>query len=190
MLKRKARRRPAGDWRAIRVLHDETRVQEFVKRLAREIHHHYRGEPFTIVGVLHACAPFMFDLMSSLPYSVREQLRYDFVLATSRNGTQSTGRVKVIEPSKFSLSGRNLLVVEGIVGTGLTLSEVLPRLERKDPKSIKVCALLNKPDVREARFEEIEVDFCGTDVPPEFVVGYGLDLDDEYRGLPYIGILE
>ena len=170
----------------IEVLYDEALVQSYVKRLAHEVSLHYRGEPFTMIGILHACAPFMFDLLASLPHSVRQHVRYDFFQATSRQGTESTGHVKIIEPSKFNLEGRNILIVEGIVGTGLTLSEVIPRLEKKNPKSIKVCALFNKPALREF---DVPVDFCGTIVPPVFVVGYGLDFNNTLRGLPYIGVL-
>ena len=174
------------DGRDIDVLYDEMFVQKLVKRLASEIAFHYEGEPFVMIGILHACAPFMFDLMSSLPYSVREHVRYDFFLATSRDGTQCTGEVKIIEPSKFDLEGCNILVVEGIVGTGLTLSQVLPRLEHRNPKDIKVCALFENPSERAF---DVPVDFRGIVVPPKFIIGYGLDFNNEYRGLPYIGVL-
>jgi hypoxanthine phosphoribosyltransferase len=190
MLKQMSKRTTTDGRQAMCVLYDEADVQRYVRRLARKVHLHYAGEPFTMVGILHACAPFMFDLMRSLPYPVREQVRYDFFMATSRDGTKCTGVVKIAEPSKFDLKGRNILVVEGIVATGLTLSEVLPRLEKRRPKSIKVCALLDKPEVRDERFRDIRVDFCGTVAPPEFVVGYGFDLDNEYRGLPYIATIK
>ena len=170
----------------IDVLYDQALVQSLVKRLAHEVSEFYGDTPFTMIGILHACAPFMFDLLSSLSYSVREQVRYDFFLATSRQGTQCTGEVKIMEPSKFDLEGCHILVVEGIVGTGLTLSQVLPRLEHRNPKDIKVCALFENPAERAF---DVPVDFCGIVVPPKFIIGYGLDYNNSYRGLPYIGAL-
>ena len=170
----------------IDVLYDEALVQSFVKRLAHEVSEFYRDEPFTKIGILNACAPFMFDLMSSLPDSLRQRVRYDFVQATSRKGTQSLGKVEITGPSKVSIQDERVLIVEGIVGSGLTLSEVIPHLGQEDPKDIKVCALFENPSERAF---EVPIDFRGIVVPPKFIIGYGLDFNNDYRGLPYIGVL-
>ena len=123
---------------------------------------------------------------SSLPDSLRRQVRYDFVQATSRKGTQSLGKVEITGPSKVSIKDQRVLIVEGIVGSGLTLSEVIPHLEKEEPLDIKVCALFENPT---ERAYEVPVDFCGIVVPPKFIIGYGLDFNHDYRGLPYIGVL-
>ena len=171
---------------SIDVLYDEALVQSFVKRLAHEVSEFYGDTPFTIIGVLNACAPFMFDLLASLPDSLRQLVRYDFVQATSRKGTQSLGKVEITGPSKVSIKDQCVLIVEGIVGSGLTLSEVIPHLEQEDPLDIKVCALFENPA---ERAYDVPVDFCGVVVPPRFIIGYGLDFNNDYRGLPYIGVL-
>ena len=170
----------------IDVLFDEVFVQSLVKGLAHEVSDFYGDTPFTMIGILNACAPFMFDLMSSLPDSLRRKVRYDFVQATSRKGTQSLGTVEITGPSKVSLKDQCVLIVEGIVGSGLTLSEVIPHLEKEEPLDIKVCALFENPS---ERAYDVPVDFCGIVVPPKFIIGYGLDYDNDYRGLPYIGVL-
>ena len=170
----------------IDVLYDEALVQSFVKRLAHEVKEFYRETPFTMIGILNACGPFMFDLLASLPDSLRQRVRYDFIQATSRKGTQSLGKVEITGPSKVSIKDQCVLIVEGIVGSGLTLSEVIPHLEKEEPLDIKVCALFNNPS---ERAYDVPVDFCGVVVPPRFIIGYGLDFNNAYRGLPYIGAL-
>ena len=171
----------------IKVLYGEALVQSFVKRLAHEVSAFYRDTPFTMIGILNACAPFMFDLLASLPDSLRQRVRYDFVQATSRKGTQSLGTVEITGPSKVSIADHRVLIVEGIVGSGLTLSEVIPHLEKEKPLDIKVCALFENPA---NRIYDVPVDFCGVAVPPKFIIGYGLDFNHDYRGLPYIGVLK
>ena len=168
------------------VLYDEIFLQSLVQRLAHEVSEYYGDTPFTMIGILNACAPFMFDLMSSLPDATRHRVRYDFVQATSRKGTESLGTVEITGPSKVSIKDQCVLIVEGIVGSGLTLSEVIPHLRQEDPLDIKVCALFENPA---ERAYEVPVDFCGIAVPPKFIIGYGLDFDNDYRGLPYIGVL-
>ena len=170
----------------IDVLFDEVLVQSLVKRLAREVSEYYGDTPFTMIGILNACAPFMFDLLASLPDSLRQIVRYDFVQATSRKGTQSLGTVEITGPSKVSIKDQCVLIVEGIVGSGLTLSAVIPHLRHDNPLDIKVCALFENPT---ERAYDVPVDFCGIVVPPKFIIGYGLDFNNDYRGLPYIGVL-
>ena len=170
----------------IDILFDEVLVQSLVKRLAREVSEYYGDTPFTMIGILNACAPFMFDLLASLPDSLRRRVRYDFVQATSRKGTQSLGTVEITGPSKVSVKDQCVLIVEGIVGSGLTLSAVIPHLRHDNPLDIKVCALFENPT---ERAYDVPVDFCGIVVPPKFIIGYGLDFNNDYRGLPYIGVL-
>ena len=169
----------------IDVLFDEALVQSFVKRLAHEVSEFYRDTPFTMIGILNACAPFMFDLLASLPDSLRQRVRYDFIQATSRKGKECLGKVEITGPSKVSIKDQCVLIVEGIIGSGLTLSEVIPHLEKEEPLDIKVCALFENPAERKY---DVPIDFCGTAVP-KYIIGYGFDLDHDYRGLPFIGAL-
>ena len=169
----------------IDVLYDEIFVQNLVRRLAHEVSEFYEETPLTMIGILNACGPFMFDLLASLPDSLRQLVRYDFVQATSRKGKQSLGTVEIVGPSKVSIKDQCVLIVEGIVGTGLTLSEVISHLKKEEPRDIKVCALFENPSERS---HDVPIDFCGK-VVPEFIVGYGLDFNHDYRGLPFIGVL-
>lgn len=136
-----------------------------------------------LVGVLKGCAMFMVDLARtiSMPLSI------DFI-ATSSYGktTESSGVVRMLKDLDTDIAGRHVLIVEDIIDSGLTLAYLRGHLMSRNPASLKICALLNKPDRREA---DVSVDYLGFDIPNEFVVGYGLDYAERYRNLPYIGVL-
>src|SRR6185503_18446004 len=137
-----------------------------------------------MVGVLRGCIMFMVDLSRAIPLP----LAIDFI-ATSSYGhsTESSGVVRLLKDLDTDIAGRHVLIVEDIIDSGLTLEYLRSQLLRRNPASLRICALLNKPD---RRVTDVPVDYLGFDIPNEFVVGYGLDYGDRYRNLPYIGVLK
>lgn len=109
------------------------------------------------------------------------------VVSSYGAGTTTTGLVKIIKDLDSDLSGKDVLIVEDILDTGVTLSNLVPMLKMRDPNSVRICAILDKPSRRRA---DIQADYIGFQVPDEFVVGYGLDYDEKYRNLPYVGVLK
>jgi hypoxanthine phosphoribosyltransferase len=137
-----------------------------------------------LVGVLKGCMMFMVDLARAIPMP----LAIDFI-ATSSYGhsTESSGVVRLLKDLDTDIAGRHVLIVEDIIDSGLTLAYLHDQLSRRNPASLRVCALLNKPD---RRLADVPIDYQGFDIPNEFVVGYGLDFNERYRNLPYIGVLK
>jgi hypoxanthine phosphoribosyltransferase len=137
-----------------------------------------------LVGVLKGCIMFMVDLARAIPLP----LAIDFI-ATSSYGksTESSGVVRMLKDLDTDISGRHVLIVEDIIDSGLTLEYLRDQLGLRNPASLRICALLNKP---ERRIADVRVDYLGFDIPNEFVVGYGLDYGERYRNLPYIGVLK
>lgn len=158
----------------------ERRTQE----LAESINRDYEGRELIMVGVLKGAFVFLADLVRRVELPVQ----IDFVAVSSYgDDTKSSGVVRIIKDLDLDIEGKDVLIVEDIVDSGLTLKYLVGMLQERGPSSVEVCSLLNKP---EARKVEIEVKYCGFDVPPLFVVGYGLDFAERYRHLPYVGILE
>jgi len=149
--------------------------------MAAEITASYGDEPFLCVGILKGSFIFLADLLRKLP----SDTPVDFLGLSSYSGTESTGVVRITHDLKGDVSGVNVLVVEDIVDSGLTLSYLLRNLAARQPKSLKVAALLDKVARRTV---DVSIDFVGYSIPDHFVVGYGLDLDERLRGLPYIGM--
>ena len=155
-----------------------------VKELADQITQDYAGQSPLIVGTLRGSFVFMADLVRqiNLPLTV------DFLSASSYgSGTESSGQVKLKLDLADDISGRDVLIIEDIVDSGNTLSKLLPELQKRGPASLKVCALLDKPERRVLPFQ---ANYVGFTIPDAFVVGYGLDFDQHYRQLPYIGVLK
>jgi hypoxanthine phosphoribosyltransferase len=166
------------------VMYTADQVRARVAELASEISRDYAGRDFTMLGVLRGAFIFIADLMRlvSIPCSV------DFMAFESYgSSTKSSGIVRLTKDLEESVTGRHLLVVEDIIDSGRTLSYMLQLMEARKPASINICTLLEKPSRREV---PIAVKYCGFSVPDEFVVGYGLDYDQRYRGLPCIGVLK
>ena len=116
---------------------------------------------------------------------------FDFMSVSSYGGgTESTGIVRIIKDLDESLEGKNVLIVEDIIDTGRTLKYLIEILDKRGPKSIKLCTLLDKPERRDEKAKMVKVDYTCFTIPNEFVVGYGLDYDQKYRNLPYIGVIE
>lgn len=166
------------------VLLTEEQIHEIVEDLGKKITEDYRGKNLVLVSVLKGSVVFMADLMRAidLPCSI------DFMVVSSYGaGTESSGVVKIIKDLDADLRGVDLLIVEDILDTGRTLSSLIKILKMRNPNSVKICTFLDKP---ERRLADISADYVGACVPDEFVVGYGLDYDEIYRNIPYLGVLK
>ncbi len=144
----------------------------------------YADRQVTLVSVLKGALPFMADLMRAITAPVR----IDLMEVSSYGGsTETSGRVRILKDLSSSIEGEHVLIVEDIIDTGLTLNYLTQYLEGKEPASLSICTLLDKPA---RRLVEIDLAYCGFEIPDRFVVGYGLDYDEIYRNLPYIGVLK
>jgi len=169
-----------------KILVSEDEVRNTVARMGAEITAHYGqlDKELMVIGLLRGSFIFMADLVRQ----IKIPLMIDFLtLSSYGDGTVSTGDVKVVMDLNSSIEDRDVLLVEDIVDTGRTFSKVIRMMRNRNPRSLKVCTFLNKP---EARIAEIDIDFCGVDIPNEFAVGYGLDYAQNYRNLPYVGVLQ
>ena len=166
------------------VLLSEERIAAKVAELGARIGADYAGRPVTLVSVLKGSLPFMADLMRAIDLP----LRIDLMEVSSYGGasTETSGLVRILKDLSSSIAGKDVLIVEDIIDTGLTLNYLLRYLRGKNPRSLRICALLDKPA---RRLVEIPIDYLGFTIPDEFVVGYGLDFSEYYRNLPYIGVL-
>ena len=159
------------------------KIEATVKRLAAEIEEDYHGKYPLLVGVLKGSFMFMADLVRLLDFP----LEVEFVrLASYGRCRQSSGKIKVVQGLRSEIKGREVLVVEDIVDTGLTTSFLLAHLQRKKPASLKLCALIDKPSRRQVA---VSIDYLGFTVPDKFLVGYGLDWDQKFRNLPDLCVL-
>lgn len=166
------------------VLVSQEQLDQKVKELGEQISKDYAGKNLLMVSVLKGSVVFMADLMRAI--SVPCEIDFMSVSSYGR-GTKTSGVVKIIKDLDISLEGRDMLIVEDILDSGLTLSYIKTILLERSPNSIKICTLLDKPERRKS---DIKADYIGFNVPDEFVVGYGLDYDEKYRNLPYIGVLK
>ncbi len=169
-----------------KILVSEEEVRERVVRLGADITAYYRGinKELMVIGLLRGSFIFMADLVRQ----IKIPLIVDFMTVSSYgDGTISSGDVKVVMDLDSSIEGRDVLLVEDIVDTGRTFSKVIKMMHNRNPRSLKTCTFLNKPG---ARLVDIQIDFCGVDIPNEFAVGYGLDYAQGYRNLPYVGVLK
>ncbi|MCQ2081414.1 MAG: hypoxanthine phosphoribosyltransferase [Lachnospiraceae bacterium] len=168
----------------IKVLLSEEEVNKRVLELGQAISKDYEGEEVLLIGILKGGVFITCELAKriSVPVSL------DFMSVSSYQGTQSSGVVKIIKDLDQAIEGKNVVVVEDIIDTGRTLSYLLKYLGNRNPKSMRLCTLLDKPDRRVV--DDVKVDYTGFVIPDEFVVGFGLDYDQRYRNLPYIGVVE
>ncbi|MBA2537470.1 MAG: hypoxanthine phosphoribosyltransferase [Actinomycetota bacterium] len=165
------------------ILIDEATLQGRIRELGAEIAEDYRGRDLLLIGVLKGAVFFMADLMRQLDIPCE----VDFMAISSYGaGIDSSGVVRILKDLDVSIEDRNVLVVEDIVDSGLTLSYLLRNLEARRPTSLEVCALLTKPERRE---NDVPCRYIGFEIPNRFVIGYGLDFAERYRNLPYIGVL-
>jgi len=166
------------------ILFSEEELKACVKRIAEEIQRDYAGKEIMLIGVLRGSFVFMADLCRAidLPCTL------DFMSVSSYGkGTSSSGQVQITKDLSEDISGRHVIVVEDILDSGNTLSYLLKILQHRNPASVRLCTLLDKPD---RRVKQVEIHYSGFTIPDAFVVGYGLDYAEMYRNLPYIGILK
>ena len=162
----------------------EDAVNKRIRELGEKISEDYAGQEIRMICVLKGGSFFMCELAKriSVPVSI------DFMSVSSYGGdTKSSGVVKIVKDLDESIAGKDVLVVEDIIDSGRTLSYLMAMLRDRGPKSLKLCTLLDKPD---RRVIDVKVDYTGFEIPDEFVVGYGLDYEQLYRNLPYIGMIE
>ena len=168
----------------IRVLISEEDINQRVKELAEQISEDYRGRSVHIICILKGSIFFACDLMKRIDVPVT----IDFMAVSSYGDeTVSSGRVRIIKDLDESISGKDVIIVEDIIDSGNTLSYLSELLGARGPASLNVCSLLDKP---ERRMTDVDVKYVGFEIPDEFVIGYGLDYKQEYRNLPYVGVLE
>ncbi len=167
-----------------RVLISEEQLKETVARMGAQISKDYKGKNLLVISVLKGAAVFMSDILRAITIPCR----IDFMAASSYGaGTETKGSVKILKDLDIDVSGFDILIVEDILDSGVTLSNIIKLLESRKANSVKVCTLLSKPARRKV---EVPVAYEGFEVPDEFVVGYGLDYAELYRNLPFIGVLK
>jgi len=167
------------------VILTEEQIQQRIKEMGQEITKAYNeDDDIVMLCVLRGAILFMSDLARHINLPVV----FDFMDVSSYEGTSSSGMVRIIKDLEENIEGRNVLIIEDIMDTGLTLKHVIDLLKTREPADIKVATLLDKPERRVEK--EVKADFNGFEVPDKFVVGYGLDYKEKYRNLPYIGVLK
>ena len=166
------------------VLFNRDDIAGIVKRIASEISEDYKEKDVLLVGILKGSVVFMADLMRA----IETKCNIDFMAVSSYGASsKSSGVVKILKDLDLSVEGKDILIVEDILDSGITLNYLKDLFIRRGVNSLKICTILNKPDRRKA---PIYADYVGFDIPDEFVVGYGLDYAEKYRNLPFVGILK
>jgi hypoxanthine phosphoribosyltransferase len=166
------------------ILIDRDELQRRIHELGEEISADYAGRDLLLVGVLKGAVFFMADLMRNLTIPCE----IDFMAISSYgDSTDSSGVVRILKDLDINIEGRDVLVVEDIIDSGLTLSYLMRNLEAREPASLEICSLLTKPERREI---DVPVHYVGFEIPNRFVIGYGLDFAERYRNLPYVGVLD
>lgn len=167
-----------------RILLTREEVEARTEQIARQIGEEFRGEPILMVCILRGAVLFFSDLVRKIDGDVR----FDFMVVSSYGaGSQSSGNVRIVKDLAQPIEGLNVVIVEDIIDSGNTLSALKKMLALRKPKSLRICAMLDKPERRET---ELEGDYIGFEVPNEFVVGYGLDYNEKYRNLPDVCVLK
>jgi hypoxanthine phosphoribosyltransferase len=160
---------------------DEETIKQRIKELGKEINNDYKGKNPILIGVLKGAFVFLADLLRELVIPVE----VDFLGISSYTGTKSTGIVRITQDLSLNIEDRDIILIEDIVDSGRTLSYIINNLKTRRPRSIAVCTLLNKKD---ARVVDVPLTYIGFNIPRVFVVGYGLDYENKFRNLKYIGV--
>lgn len=166
-----------------RVLLDETKLRSRIKEMGEQISRDYAGRRLMLIGILKGSVVFLGDLMRAISLDCR----VDFMCAASYQGSSSSGEVRLLLDLREKVEGMDLLVVEDIVDTGLTLHYLVDLLKARKPRSVEVCALLDKAECRKV---PVKAKYTGFVIPNDFVVGFGLDFNEKYRNLPFVGVLK
>lgn len=167
----------------INVLINKAKLEKRIEEMGKQIQKDYEGKEIVFIGILKGSVMFM----SELAKNVKNSVVLDFMDVSSYEGTESTGNIKINKDIRDSIEGKDVIIVEDIIDTGRTLTYVQEYLKQKDPNSIKIATMLSKPS---RRVIELKVDYIGFAIEDKFVVGYGLDYNEKYRNLPYIGYIE
>lgn len=165
------------------VLYSEEEIQNKVKELGEKITEDYEGKNLFLLGILKGAVPFMANIMRRIDLD----LEYDFMDVSSYKGTRSLGEVRILKDISTSIVGKDILIVEDIIDTGITLSYLTKVLKSRGANSIEIVTMLSKPSRRKV---ELPVKYNGYEIEDNFVIGYGMDYDEKYRALPFIGILD
>lgn len=165
------------------VLISEEEIQNKVKELGKKITEDYRDKNLFLLGILKGAVPFMADIMRKIDLD----LEYDFMDVSSYQGTRSLGEVRILKDIPTSIVGKDILIVEDIIDTGITLNYLTKVLKSRGANSIEIVTMLSKPSRRKV---DLPVKYNGFEIEDNFVIGYGMDYDEKYRALPYIGILD
>lgn len=167
-----------------RVLLSEEEISGKIRELGSKISEEYKNKDLMLVGVLKGSVPFMAELMKRITIPCE----MDFMAVSSYgNSTESSGVVRILKDLDFEIENKDVLIIEDIIDSGITLKYLIKYLKAKNPNSVEIACLLNKPERRQV---EIDIKYLGYDVPNYFLVGYGLDYAEKYRNLPYVGILK
>lgn len=157
-------------------------IENKISEIASEINDKYKEEELVVIGILKGA----FIVVSDLAKKLQLDVTFDFMSIKSYYGSESSGQIKIVKDLEYDIVDKNVLIVEDIYDTGLTLSNLKKLLESRNPKSIEIFCMFVKKDVAE---DPIEINYSGFEIGPEFVVGYGLDYNGKYRELPYLGVL-
>ena len=166
-----------------RTLISEEQIKARIKELAAQIDEDFKGEPFILTPVLRGSFIFAADLIRE----IKGDVSIDFIEAKSYSGTESTGTLTITKDTREDIKGKNVIIVEDIIDTGVTLKKLTEEYKKRGPKSLKVCACFDKPSRRTVDFKG---DYIGFEIPNEFVIGYGLDYNERYRNLKEVQIYE
>ena len=167
-----------------KVLFSAEQLHEITERIGEQVSFDYQGKNLLLVSVLKGSVVFMADLMRA----IKIPCRIDFMSVSSYGaGTKTSGVVKITKDLDINLEGYDLLIVEDILDSGMTLHYIIEMLKARHPASVRICTLFDKP---ERRVAEVHADYVGAQVPDAFIVGYGLDYDQKYRNLPFVGVLK
>ena len=166
------------------VMFSQEEIEAKVIELAKQIEKDYKGQDLLLVGILKGASVFVADLMRKIDLNVN----IDFMSVSSYgSGTVSSGTVKILKDLDVDIKDNNVLIVEDIIDSGITLRNLYDTLMTREPRSLKLCTLLNKPARKKV---DVDVDYVGFVIEDKFIVGYGIDYDEKYRNLPYIAIVE
>lgn len=167
----------------VNVLINKIKLEKRIEEMGKQIQKDYEAKEIVFIGILKGSVMFM----SELAKNIKNSVALDFMDVSSYEGTESTGKIKINKDIRNSIEGKDVIIVEDIIDTGRTLTYVRDYLKQKNPNSIKIATMLSKPS---RRVMELKVDYIGFAIEDKFVVGYGLDYNERYRNLPYIGYIE
>ena len=154
-----------------------------IAELAEQIDEDYKGKEITVICVMRGAVFFTVELTLKM----KSKLKYEFITISSYQGENTTGEVTLLTDLRESIEGKDVLVVEDIIDTGISMKYLLEHLRAKNPRTLKVCALANKPERRQV---EVPIDYIGFNIPNKYIVGFGFDIDNNYRNIPYVAYLE